>query len=33
MAAYKVEAVDEDGNVSLASTESNVDISALLAAW
>ena len=31
VAAYKVEATDEDGLVSLASTESDVDISALLA--
>ena len=31
MAAYKVEAMDSDGNVSLATTESDVDISALLA--
>ena len=31
MAAYKVEAMDSDGSVSLAATESDVDISALLA--
>ena len=31
VAAYKVEAMDSDGSVSLATTESDVDISALLA--
>ena len=31
VAAYKVEPLDEDGKVSLASTESDVDITALLA--
>ena len=31
IAAYKVEAIDQDGQVSTASTQSDVDINALLA--